>query len=65
MVHGATSKTFMHLCTILPLIFSSLFYDELVIIFLFFVYSSREWKIITDSQKKEIGLSYDDDGEFW
>ncbi|XP_056021334.1 calpain-B-like isoform X27 [Ostrea edulis] len=26
---------------------------------------SREWSLIPDSQKKAIGLTFDDDGEFW
>ena len=26
---------------------------------------SDEWKLLSESEKKEIGLSYDDDGEFW
>jgi len=26
---------------------------------------SNEWKMLSDSEKKELGISYDDDGEFW
>lgn len=26
---------------------------------------SNEWKTLSEAEKKEIGLSYDDDGEFW
>ncbi|XP_061172467.1 calpain-B-like isoform X9 [Saccostrea echinata] len=26
---------------------------------------SREWSLIPDSQKEEMGLTFDDDGEFW
>lgn len=26
---------------------------------------SNEWKLLSEAEKKEIGLSYDDDGEFW
>jgi len=26
---------------------------------------SEEWKVLNESEKKDIGLNYDDDGEFW
>ena len=27
--------------------------------------SSPEWKLVSEDERKEIGLSFDDDGEFW
>ena len=27
--------------------------------------SSREWQSINDAERKRLGLTFDDDGEFW
>lgn len=29
------------------------------------LFRSREWSLIPDSQKESMGLTFDDDGEFW
>ena len=29
------------------------------------VYRSPEWQYIPEEEKQEIGLTFDDDGEFW
>jgi hypothetical protein len=28
-------------------------------------YRSPEWKLLSAKEKEDIGLTYDDDGEFW
>lgn len=34
--------------------------------FLFFAnLRSQEWKFIPEEERREIGLTFDDDGEFW
>lgn len=30
-----------------------------------FILRSPEWRYIPESEKEEIGLTFDDDGEFW
>jgi len=30
-----------------------------------FSYRSAEWNKVSESQKKELGLTFDDNGEFW
>lgn len=27
--------------------------------------SSREWQLISESDRQDMGLTFDDDGEFW
>lgn len=53
MVRGATSR------------FTNLNFLFAHINFFSTVYRSPEWRFIPESEKQELGLTFDDDGEFW
>ena len=40
-------------------------FGESGVLIVFFTFRSDEWNALSEDEKCEVGLIYDDDGEFW
>lgn len=57
---GVTSKIRASICSLIPSGWLSQFLSSA-----FFCFRSPEWRLIPEHDRDEIGLNFDDDGEFW